>query len=141
MAVARDALDRLIHSEVAHWSMKSLNNSISNLDEQMRRFRRVLSLVPEEDVVMFSMQDGSHFSAKLVGLSRVGALISMTGPPECIVGTPYNLYFQIRGEMFQIEGMLVRRDMQFLAFQFINITTIDVCELRGKLVRMEMAAA
>ena len=40
---------------------------------EKRQFRRVFSLVPEEDVVLFSMNGSSHFVAKLLDLSRGGA--------------------------------------------------------------------
>ena len=84
----------------------------------------------------------SHFVAKLLDLSRVGALIYTADPfISAEVGSHYKLYFQSRGGMFHVESMLMRKDMQFCAFQFLNLTPLDVAEIRSKLARMEMMAA
>ncbi len=114
----------------------------AKLIEERRQHRRVFSLVPEEDVVLFSMQNGSHFVGKLLDLSYGGALI-YTNDPTLIVetGCAYKLYLQSRNRMFHLEGTLVRRDLQFFAFRFINVTPLDVAEIRGKLARMEILAA
>ena len=40
--------------------------------------------------------------------------------------------------MFHVEGTLVRTDTQFLAFQFFNVTDLDIAELRKKLAQMDM---
>jgi PilZ domain-containing protein len=109
---------------------------------EKRRFPRTTSLVPEEDVVLISMNNGSHFAAKLMDLSRGGVLIHTMDPNAWIeIGGPYKLYFQSRGEMFHVEGTLVRTDTQFLAFQFFNVTEQDIAELRKKLAQMEMLNA
>ena len=110
--------------------------------EEKRRHRRVFSLVPEEDVVLFSTSGRSHFVAKLLDLSRGGALIYSADPSVAAeVGGRYKLYFQSRGAMFHLEGTLVRREMQFFAFQFQNVTPLDLAEIRSKLARMEILAA
>ena len=110
--------------------------------KERRQFRRVLSLVPEEDVVLISMNGGSHFAAKLVDMSNGGALIYTGDPAVCPgEGGPYKLYFESHGQMFHIEGTLVRRQTHFLAFQFVNVTTLDLAEIRNKLARMEILAA
>ena len=112
-----------------------------NVSER-REFRRVFSLVPEEDVVLFSMNGSSHFVAKLLDLSRGGALIYTADPSiSAEVGKHYKLYFQSRGGMFHVESLLIRKDLQFCAFQFVNVTPLDVAEIRSKLARMEMMAA
>jgi len=109
---------------------------------EKRQFRRVFSLVPEEDVVLFSMNGSSHFMAKLLDLSRGGALIYTADPSLCAAaGSHYKLYFQSRGGMFHVESILVRKEMQFFAFQFVNLTPLDLAEIRAKLARMEMMAA
>jgi len=116
-------------------------NELINVSER-RQFRRVFSLVPEEDVVLFSMNGRSHFVAKLLDLSRGGALIYTADPSVSAgVGSNYKLYFQNRGSMFHLEGMLVRREMQFFAFQFLNVTPLDLAEVRAKMARMEIMAA
>ena len=116
-------------------------NLMNDLDER-RRHRRVFSLIPEEDVVLFSSNGRSHFVAKLLDLSGGGALIYTADPTVSgDAGTVYKLYFQSRGAMFHVEGTLVRRDMQLFAFQFVNITPLDLAEIRGKLARMEILAA
>jgi len=43
--------------------------------------------------------------------------------------------------MFHVESILIRKDAQFFAFQFLNLTPLDTAEIRGKLARMEMMAA
>jgi len=53
------------------------------------------------------------------------------------IGGPYKLYFQSRGEMF-IGGNTRSNDTQFLAFQFFNVTDLDIAELRKKLAQMDM---
>jgi len=112
-----------------------------NVNER-RQFRRVFSLVPEEDVVLFSMNGNSHFVAKLLDLSRGGALIYTADPSiSADTGAHYKLYFQSRGGMFHVESLLMRKDTQFFAFQFVNLTPLDIAEIRGKLARMEMMAA
>lgn len=109
---------------------------------EKREFPRIPSVIPEEDVVLISMNNGSHFAAKLVDLSRGGVMIHTTDSSAWIeIGGPYKLYFQSRGEMFHVEGTLVRTDTQFLAFQFFNVTELDISELRNKLARMEMLNA
>ena len=116
-------------------------NELFNVSER-RQFRRVFSLVPEEDVVLFSMNGQSHFMAKLLDLSRGGALIYTVDP--CVaadVQSRYKLYFQNRGAMFHLEAELVRRDTQLFAFRFVNVTPLDVVEIRRKLARMEILAA
>ena len=114
----------------------------SKTEDERRRFRRVSSFVPQEDVVLFSMNHPSHFAAKLLDLSHGGVLIYSLDPAVTAeVGLPYKLYFQSRGQMFHLEGTLVRRDLQLFAFQFINVTPLDVAELRSKLARMEILAA
>ena len=57
-----------------------MTNELTNVSER-RQFRRVFSLVPEEDVVLFSMDGQSHFVAKLLDLSRGGALIYTARSP------------------------------------------------------------
>jgi len=90
---------------------------------EKRKFPRISSLVPEEDAVLISMNNGKHFAAKLVDLSRGGVMMYTDDPSAWIeIGGPYKLYFQSRGEMFHVEGTLVRTDTQFLAFQFFNVT-------------------
>jgi PilZ domain len=111
-------------------------------DNERRQFRRVFPLVPEEDVVLFSVGGNSHFVAKLLDLSRGGALIYAAHPSVSVeVGSQYKLYFQSRGGMFNVEATLMRKETQFLAFRFINLTPLDLAEIRGKLARMEMVAA
>jgi hypothetical protein len=101
----------------------------------------VFSLVPEEDVVLFSTNGRSHFVAKLLDLSRGGALIYTADPSVTAETGCYKLYFQSRGAMFHLEGTLVRRELQFFAFQFLNVTPADLAEIRSKLARMEILAA
>lgn len=116
---------------------------LSDLADERRRYRRVFSLVQEEDVVLFGLNGSSHFVAKLLDLSRGGALIYTVDPAvSAEPGVKYKLYFQSRGgAMFHLEGTLVRRDLQFFAFQFVNVTPLDLAEIRGKLARMEIMAA
>jgi len=112
-----------------------------NVSER-RQFRRVFSLVSQEDVVLFSMNGHNHFVAKLLDLSRGGALIYTADPSVCAdAGSHYKLYFQSRGAMFHLEAMLVRKELQFFAFQFMNVTPLDLAEIRGKIARMEIMAA
>src|SRR5690242_14168765 len=120
---------------------KELISNLANVSER-REFRRVFSLVPEEDVVLFSMNGRNHFVARLLDLSRGGALIYTADPSvSADSGTHYKLYFQSRGAMFHVEAKLARRERQFFAFQFVNITPLDIAEIRGKLARMEIMAA
>jgi hypothetical protein len=113
-----------------------------NPGEERRRHRRVFSLVPEEDIVLFNMNGESHFVAKLLDLSRGGALIYAADPSVgADSGNRYKLYFQSRGAMFHLEGTLIRRELQFFAFQFVNVTPVDLAEIRAKLARMEILAA
>ena len=106
---------------------------------EKRKFPRISSLVPEEDAVLISMNNGKHFAAKLVDLSRGGVMMYTDDPSAWIeIGGPYKLYFQSRGEMFHVEETLVRTDTQFLAFQFFNVTDLDIAELRKKLAQMDM---
>lgn len=110
--------------------------------DERRRHRRVFSLVAEEDIVLFSNNGGSHFVAKLLDLSRGGALIYSADPAvPAELGYRYKLYFHSRGAMFYLEGTLVRRDLQFFAFQFHNASPLDLAEIRSKLARMEIMAA
>ncbi len=114
----------------------------SGITEERRQHRRVFSLVPEEDVVLFSMRNGTHFVGKLLDLSYGGALIYTQDPTlSAGAGCTYKLYFQSRGRMFHLEGALVRRELQFFAFCFINVTPLDQAEIRSKLARMEIIAA
>ena len=109
---------------------------------EKRKFPRISSLVPEEDAVLISMNNGKHFAAKLVDLSRGGVMMYTDDPSAWIeIGGPYKLYFQSRGEMFHLEGTLIRRELQFFAFQFVNVTPLDLAEIRSKLARMEILAA
>lgn len=109
---------------------------------ERRRFRRVFSLVPEEDVVLFSMNGSSHFMAKLLDLSVGGTLIYTADPSMTAdVGGHYKLYFQSRAAMFHVESVLTRKKNRFFSFQFVNLTALDTAEIRGKLARMEMMAA
>jgi hypothetical protein len=43
--------------------------------------------------------------------------------------------------MFHLEAVLSRRELQFFAFRFVNVTPLDLMEIRGKLARMEILAA
>ena len=118
-----------------------LLSELINVSER-RQFRRVFSLVPQEDVVLFSINGRNHFVAKLLDLSRGGALIYTADPSvSADAGPYYKLYFQSRGAMFHLEGILVRKELQFFAFQFVNVTPLDLAEIRGKLARMEIMAA
>ncbi|HYR92384.1 MAG TPA: PilZ domain-containing protein [Terriglobia bacterium] len=109
---------------------------------EKRKFPRIPLLAPEEDAVLISMNNGKHFAAKLVDLSRGGVMMFTDDPSAWLeIGGPYKLYFQSRGEMFHLEGTLVRTDTQFLAFQFFNVTDLDIAELRRKLAQMEMLNA
>jgi hypothetical protein len=110
--------------------------------EERRKHRRVFSLIPQEDVVLFSPNGEKHFVAKLLDLSRSGALIYTADPTVTAeAGSRYKLYFQSHGAMFHLEAMLTRRELQFFAFHFINVTPLDLMEIRGKLARMEILAA
>ncbi|HEY2380727.1 MAG TPA: PilZ domain-containing protein [Terriglobia bacterium] len=114
---------------------------MNELDER-RRHRRVFSLIPEEDMVLFSSNGHSHFVAKLLDLSRGGALIYSADPAVAAeAGAICKLYFQSGGAMFHLEGKLIRRDVQVFAFRFVNVTPLDLAEIRGKLARMEILAA
>jgi hypothetical protein len=119
-----------------------MSTEFMSADEEKRRHRRVFSLVPEEDIVLFSSNGQGHFVAKLLDLSRGGALIYTADPS---VGADssgqYKLYFQSRGAMFHLEGTLIRKELQFFAFQFVNVTPVDLAEIRSKLARMEILAA
>ena len=118
-----------------------LLGQLINVSER-RQFRRVFSLVPQEDVVLFSMNGRNHFVARLLDLSRGGALIYIADPSVAAdPGSRYKLYFQSRGAMFHLEGILVRKELQFFAFHFVNVTALDLAEIRGKLARMEIMAA
>ncbi len=109
---------------------------------EKRRYRRVFSLVPEENVVLFGVESACHLRGALLDLSEGGALVCPSEPTVTYdVGSLYKLYFQSRGQMFYLEGTLVRRDMYCLAFQFSNLTPLDVAEIRAKLARMEILAA
>src|SRR3989441_10704723 len=50
-----------------------MTDELVNMSER-RQFRRVFSLVPEEDVVLFSMNGSSHFVSELLDLSRGGGV-------------------------------------------------------------------
>src|SRR5438105_12652327 len=83
-----------------------LMSELINVSER-RQFRRVFSLVPQEDVVLFSMNGRNHFVAKLLDLSRGGALIYTADPSvSADAGSHYKLYFQSRGAMFHLEALL-----------------------------------
>ena len=116
-----------------------MSNELVNVSER-RQFRRVFSLVPEEDVVLFSMNGQSHFVAKLLDLSRGGALIYTADPTVgADAGAHYKLYFQNRGSMFHLEAVLTRKVMQFFAFQFVNLTPLEIQEERGLLFHQRAA--
>src|SRR5207247_9232412 len=103
-----------------------------------RRFRRVFSLVAEEDVVLFSMNGHSHFVAKLLDFSRSGALIFAADPAIYVdLGSHYKLYFESWGSMFLLVAILVRRDSQLFAFHVINLTPLDIRAIRCKIARMK----
>ena len=109
---------------------------------ERRQFRRVFSLVAEEDVVFLRIRGRHYFVAKLLDFSRSAALIYAADPAIYVdLGSQYKLFFQSRGAMFHLEAVLVRKDNQLLAFQFINLTPLDIREIRGKLARMEIMAA
>jgi hypothetical protein len=119
----------------------STTDFLKELDER-RRHRRVSSLIPEEDVVLFTTDGHTNFVARLLDLSRGGTLIYSADPTLSLeLGSRCKLYFQSRGTMFHLEGVLVRRELRFLAFQFVNVTPLDLAEIRGKLARMEILAA
>ena len=118
-----------------------MDTEFSNQADERRKFRRVFSLVPEEDVVLFSANNRTHFAAKLLDLSHGGVLIYTKDPASAEVGCAYKLYFESRGQMFHLEGTLIRRDGQYFAFQFVNVTPQDLAEVRSKLARMEIMAA
>jgi len=110
--------------------------------QERRKNRRVFSLIPQEDVVLFSPNGEKHFVAKLLDLSRSGALIYTADPTvSAEPGSRYKLYFQNQRTMFHLEAILTRRELQFFAFHFINVTPLDLMEIRGKLARMEILAA
>ncbi len=107
-----------------------------------RGSRRVFSLVPDEDVVLFSLNGSTHFEAKLLDLSNGGALVYGVDPTTWAkVGFPYTLYFQSCGQMLQVRGTLVRKDIPFLAFRFVNITRLDLYGIVCKIQRLEVRAA
>ncbi len=109
---------------------------------ERRQFPRVFSLVGEEDIVLFCLNEHSRFVGKLLDLSRSGALICSMDPAISVdPGGYYKLYFQSRGAMFHLEAVLVRKDKQLFGFQFINLTSLDLKEIRGKLARMEIMTA
>ena len=119
-----------------------MNLDLANPIEDRRRYRRVWSLVPEEDVVLFSPNGQKHFVARLLDLSRGGALIYSADPSvSAELRRRYKLSFQSQGAMFHLEGILVRRELQFFAFEFVDLTPLDIMEIRGKLARMEILAA
>jgi hypothetical protein len=119
-----------------------MTTDFMNPGDERRRHRRVFSLVSEEDIVLFNTNGQSHFVAKLLDLSRGGALIYTADPSVAAdPGCRYKLYFQSHGAMFHLEGTLIRKELQFFAFQFVDVTALDLAEIRSKLARMEILAA
>jgi len=108
---------------------------------ERRQFPRVFSLVAEEDLVLLRMRGRHYFVAKLLDSSRSGSLIYAADPAIYVdLGSQYKLFFQSRGAMFHLEAVLVRKDNQLLALQFLNLTPLDIGEIRAKLARMEIMA-
>jgi len=108
---------------------------------ERRQFTRVFSLVAEEDLVLLRMRGRHYFVATLLDFSRSGSLIYAADPAIYVdLGPQYKLFFQSRGAMFHLEAVLVRKDNQLLALQFLNLTPLDIGEIRAKLARMEIMA-
>jgi len=98
--------------------------------QERRKHRRVFSLIPQEDVVLFSPNGQKHFVAKLLDLSRSGALIYTADPTvSAEPGGRYKLYFQSHGSLFHLEATLKRRELQFFAFHFVDVTPLDLMEI------------
>ncbi len=113
-----------------------------NSGEEKRHFRRVLSAVPAEDDVLIRINGTGYFAAKLVDFSHGGVLIHVADPSSCLDTSGVSkLYFQNGDQLFILEGTLVRKQPPFLAFEFINVTELELSEIRKKLARMEIIAA
>ncbi len=109
--------------------------------EERRRHRRVFSL-SRKRMLCSSVQTVKSILSQSCWTSAVTAR-DITADPTVSAepGSRYKLYLQNEGAMFHLEAVISRTELQFFAFHFVNVTPLDLMEIRSKLARMEILAA
>jgi hypothetical protein len=110
------------------------------MENEHRQTRRIMALMPEEEPVI--LRTGSaQYSAKLVNISRGGALISILDCElEPGIGSKCRLFFTNGGErMFGVTSEILRKSGRYTALRFVEMTEDKAESVAAKIDRMDYA--
>ena len=98
-----------------------------------------MALMPEEEPV-FLRTGSAQYSAKLVNISRGGALISIL---DCELvpgpGTKCRLFFTNGERMFGVTSEVLRKTGRYAALRFVEMTEDKAESIAAKIDRMDSA--
>jgi hypothetical protein len=110
------------------------------LADHKKRSERVVPFVSDEEVVVIRSEGHSPMLAKILDLSETGTLVYLLGDGDLSQGegAASSLAVYHQGKIFEIPGMVARKDSRLVAFQFKNPSEEVLRDIQGKLIRMEI---
>jgi hypothetical protein len=110
-----------------------------NMQNESRQTKRIMTLMPGEEPV-FLRTRSAQYSAKLVNISRGGALISILDCElEPGIGSKCRLFFSDGERMFGVTSEILRKDGGYAALRFVDLTEDKVESVAAKIDRMDNA--
>src|SRR5580692_1746384 len=109
------------------------------MENENRQTKRIMALMPEEEPV-FLRTGSAQYSARLVNISRGGALISILDcelEPE--PGSKCRLFFTNGERMFGVTSEILRKDGRYAALRFLEMTEDKAESVAAKIDRMDNA--
>jgi PilZ domain len=111
------------------------------MGKEMRRSDRVVPVILEEEVVLVDIGTGAKpVLAKMLDFSEVGTLVyllinSELEPP---VGGACTLTMYDQGHIFSVPSIVARKTGRMIAFDFSELSEINLRNIQSKLIRMEV---
>jgi hypothetical protein len=110
-----------------------------DMENDNRQTKRIMALMPEEEPV-FLRTGSAQYSAKLVNISRGGALISILDCElEPGIGSKCRLFFTTGERMFGVTSEILRKNGRYMALRFVEMTEDKAESVAAKIDRMDNA--
>jgi hypothetical protein len=110
-----------------------------DMENDNRQTKRIMALMPEEEPV-FLRTGSAQYSAKLVNISRGGALISILDCElEPGIGSKCRLFFTNGERMFGVTSEILRKNGRYMALRFVEMTEDKAESVAAKIDRMDNA--
>ena len=106
--------------------------------EKQRRSERTIPFVSGEEMVLISA--GCHHSiiAKMLDLSEDGTLVYLNEDAPILdpAETQCRLTLYHAGKVFEVDSKVARKSRRLIGFEFINVPSGVVNDLRSKIIHM-----